>query len=93
MQLSETEEEHPICTAFKKRYICEDICSDPKNKEHIHNFYGGENGEGLEDFLRECAWDESSYGQTKVYLIKDRKIKCHERTLERIRKNLRKSNP
>ena len=58
---------------FKERFSCVEITEDIQNKELIKNFDGGAKGKGVEKFLKEDAWKDSSLGRSRVYLIKERK--------------------
>ncbi len=58
---------------FKERFSCVEITEDIQNKELIKTFDGGAKGKGVETFLKEKAWEDSSLGRSRVYLIKERK--------------------
>ena len=48
------------------------LTSDGAHRDIIKNFCAKPEGKGLEQFLKELAWDEDERGSTKVYLVKEK---------------------
>lgn len=55
---------------FNDNYSCEEITSSEHNLKIIQGFSGGEKGKGLENYLKNYAWEASKAGRSRVYLIK-----------------------
>ena len=62
-----------IKAKFDEKYSCEEITSNSSNLELIKKFSGGALGAGVEHYLKDKAWDASTSGESRVYLVKERK--------------------
>lgn len=60
---------------MKEQLIIEALTSHESNKCAVQSFVASKKGKGLERYLKEFAWEEDIAGNTKVYLVKDRKTK------------------
>lgn len=58
---------------FFNAFRCEILTSTDENKVLIKNFKANDKGKALEDYLKNQAWDDTVEGETKVYLVKDKK--------------------
>lgn len=56
---------------YFKSFKCEVLTKDESNKGIINDFKASSYGRKLEEYLKECAWDEDLDGETKIYLVKD----------------------
>lgn len=58
---------------FFNAFRCEILTSTDENKVLIKNFKANDKGKTLEDYLKNQAWDDTVEGETKVYLVKDKR--------------------
>lgn len=56
---------------FFQNFYPEILTSKQANKQLINDFVATAEGKGLEDYLKNMAWEADSEGETKVYLVKD----------------------
>lgn len=54
-----------------KQYKCERLSSNPENFHLLSDFKANSLGKGLEEYLKQYAWNEDIEGETCFYLIKD----------------------
>lgn len=56
---------------FFQNFYPEILTSKQANKQLINDFVATAEGKGLEDYLKNKAWEADSEGETRVYLVKD----------------------
>ena len=57
--------------SFFQNFYPEILTSSQANRQLIKEFAATDEGKGLEDYLKNKAWDADLEGETKVYLVKD----------------------
>lgn len=60
---------------MREQLVVETLTSNEANKVAVQDFTASAKGKGLERYLKESAWKEDLDGNTKVYLVKDKRTK------------------
>lgn len=58
---------------LKEFLVIETLTSDNNNRDAVTSFCASKKGKGLELYLKKYAWEEDMEGNTKVYLVKDKR--------------------